>query len=133
MEDNHHVRFRHLSVNLFISVTANKKEGQAVEGKQLKKRLKMVLLDKIEKVRVKQAKKRDVKSKHQLSKKLNKLGNQEETTNNDEVPMMPREVLIRLKPFTEASKEYITKDRKKNALLQFRLTVMVPVPESLLN
>jgi hypothetical protein len=45
--------------------------------------------------------------------------------------MIPREVLIRLKPFTEASKEYITKDRKKNALLQFRLTVMVPVPESL--
>jgi NAD+--asparagine ADP-ribosyltransferase len=123
-----------LSVNLLISVTANKKEGQqqqAVEGKQLKKRLKMVLLDKIEKVRVKQAKKRDVKSKHYLTKKLNKLSNQEEPTNNDDVPMIPREVLIRLKPFTEASKEYITKDRKKNALLQFRLTVMVPVPESL--
>ena len=91
----------------------------------------MVLLDKIEKVRVKQAKKRDVKSKHHLTKKLNKLSNQEEPTNNDDVSMIPREVLIRLKPFTEASKEYITKDRKKNALLQFRLTVMVPVPESL--
>lgn len=102
-----------------------------MEGKQLKKRLKMVLLDKIEKVRVKQAKKREVKSKHHLNKKLNKLGNHEEPTNNDEIPMIPREVLIRLKPFTEASKEYITKDRKKNALLQFRLTVMVPeVPES---
>ena len=86
----------------------------------------MVLLDKIEKVRVKQAKKRDVKSKHNLNKKLNKIGNQEQTTNNPDIPMIPREVVIRLKPFTEASKEYITKDRKKNALLQFRLTILVP-------
>jgi hypothetical protein len=77
----------------------------------------MVLLDKIEKVRVKQAKKREVKSKHHLTKKLNKFGDQEEPTNNNDVPMIPREVLIRLKPYTEASKEYITKDRKKNALL----------------
>ena len=91
----------------------------------------MVLLDKIEKVRVKQAKKREVKSKHHLNKKLNKLGNHEEPRNNDDIPMIPSEVLIILKSFTEASKEYITKDRKKNALLQFRLTVMVPeVPES---
>lgn len=91
----------------------------------------MVLLDKIEKVRVKQAKKRDVKSKHHLNKKLNKSGNHDEPTNNNpDIPMIPREVLIRLKPFTEASKEYITKDRKKNALLQFRLTVMVPAPKS---
>ncbi len=88
----------------------------------------MLLQDKIEKVRVKEAKKREIKNKQYQSKKLNKLHQEATNLDRPDVPMIPREVLIRLKPFTDASKEYITKDKKKNALLQFRLTVMVPAP-----
>lgn len=40
-------------------------------------------------------------------------------------PLVTRDILIRLKPFTEASKEFICKDRKKNSLLQFRLKIVV--------
>ena len=84
--------------------------------------------DKIEKIRIKQVRKRDMKIKQQQIKKLSKSIGLAQTIDNLDslISMVPKEVLIRLKPFTDASKEFITKDKKKNALLQFRLTVMVP-------
>jgi len=86
------------------------------------------LQDKIEKIRIKQVRKRDMKIKQQQIKKLSKSIGLAQTIDNLDslISMVPKEVLIRLKPFTDASKEFITKDKKKNALLQFRLTVMVP-------
>jgi hypothetical protein len=73
-----------------------------------------------------------MKIRQQQIKKLSKsTGLAQNIDNLDSlIPMVPKEVLIRLKPFTDASKDFITKDKKKNALLQFRLTVMVPATTS---
>lgn len=87
-----------------------------MNSKQLKKKLVRVLQDKIEQVREKQqSKKRELKLKRKQTKGSGGVPSEGE--------IVTREVLIRLKPLTEASRELIVKERKKNCLMQFRLKV----------
>ena len=89
----------------------------------MKKRLIKRVQDTIEKIRLKQLKKRELKS---LSKQVRSAHPDEAIDYQADPNLVPREVLIRLKPFTESSKEFVAKERRKNSLLQFRLTVLVP-------
>lgn len=92
-------------------------------SKQVRRKLVRVLQDKIEKIRVKQISKRE--AKHRLKLERTNQHTDKSSSHQEIEPIVTRDVLIRLKPLTDASKEFITKNRKKNSLLQFRLKVAV--------
>ena len=82
-----------------------------------------VLQDKLEKIRIKQMKKREQKLKIKLQKTPNINESLKENIN-----LVSREVIIRLKPFTEASKDFIMKERNRNCNMQSKITVQIPAP-----
>jgi hypothetical protein len=86
----------------------------------VKKKLIKVLQEKLEKIREKQIRKKEDKIHDEPS-----IPEELDIDPKKKEPLIVREVIIRLKPLTDAAKEVITKEKKKNALLQFRLKVAI--------
>jgi hypothetical protein len=62
------------------------------------------------------------KREQKLKIKLQKTPNINESL-KENINLVSREVIIRLKPFTEASKDFIMKERNRNCNMQSKITV----------
>jgi hypothetical protein len=94
-----------------------------------------MLVGKLERIKEKQSKKKDLKYK--LKQQLREASSGKKENISSEIPssvdvghksqepLIIRDVLIRLKPLTDAAKEIIAKEKKQIPNMQFRLKVVV--------
>ncbi|CDW84879.1 UNKNOWN [Stylonychia lemnae] len=99
---------------------------QRLNAKALKRKLVKVLHSKIEKLKEKISRKRQLKQ-HQKKNRLEKNQDQQQQklqTRKESIELNEeKEVLIRLQPLTMSSKDYVQKQKSTNSHLQFRLKI----------